>query len=47
MAKDRLLVEIEHELRQFAKRYAVSRGISLSQLVEDLLADLRRRTGES
>jgi predicted HicB family RNase H-like nuclease len=44
MAKERLLVEIEKELRDFAKQYAAAHRISLSQLVEQQLAELRRRT---
>lgn len=47
MAKQRLLVEIEKDLRDFAKRYAAAHRISLSQLVEEQLAELRRRTTES
>ena len=44
MAKERLLVEIEKDLRDFAKEYAATHRISLSQLVEDQLAELRRKT---
>jgi len=44
MAKERLLVEIEKDLRDFAKQYAASHRLSLSQLVEEQLAELRRRT---
>ncbi len=50
MAKEPLLVKIEKDLRDFAKQYAASHGISLSELVENQLAELRRRTagaGES
>jgi len=43
MAKERLLVEIEKDLRDFAKRYAAAHRISLSQLVEQQLAELRRQ----
>ena len=38
-------MKIEKDLRDFAKQYAASHGISLSQLVEDQLAELRRRAG--
>lgn len=44
MAKKRLLVEIDKDLRDFAKQYAASHRLSLSQLVEDQLAELRRKT---
>lgn len=44
MAKERLLVEIEKDVRDFAKRYAAAHRISLSQLVEEQLAELRRRS---
>jgi hypothetical protein len=44
MAKERLLVEIEKDVRDFAKQYAAAHRISLSQLVEEQLAELRRRT---
>jgi hypothetical protein len=47
MAKERLLVEIDKDLRDFAKQYAASHRLSLSQLVEDQLAELRRRTAGS
>ena len=43
-------MEIEKDLRDFAKQYAAAHRLSLSQLVEDQLAELRRRTagaGES
>ena len=41
MAKERLLVEIDKELRGFAKQYAASRRITLSELIEELLRELR------
>jgi predicted HicB family RNase H-like nuclease len=44
MAKERLLVEIDKDLRDFAKRYAAAHRISLSQLVEQRLAELRNQT---
>ncbi len=37
-------MEIEKDLRDFAKQYAASHRLSLSQLVEEQLAELRRRT---
>jgi hypothetical protein len=38
-----LLVEIEKRWRDFAKQYAVSRGLSLSELVTDLLRQVAER----
>lgn len=46
MSKERLLVEVEKELRDFAKRYAATHRLSLSELVEQLLAELRDRTAQ-
>jgi len=46
MAKERLLVEVDKDLRDFAKQYAATHRVSLSELVEELLSELRRRTGE-
>ncbi len=39
-------MEVEKDVRDFAKRYAAAHRISLSQLVEDLLIELRQRTPE-
>jgi hypothetical protein len=39
----RLLVEIEKRWRDFAKQYAVSRGLTLSELVTDLLRQVAER----
>ena len=47
MAKDRLLVEIDKDLRDFAKQYAATHRISLSELVERLLRELRQRAGSA
>ncbi|MEO6797718.1 MAG: DUF6364 family protein [Candidatus Dormibacter sp.] len=47
MTKDRLLVEVEKDLRDFAKGYAASHGLSLSQLVEQLFSDLREATARN
>lgn len=46
MAKERLLVEIDKDLRDFAKRYAASHRMSLSELVETQLAELRRQASD-
>jgi hypothetical protein len=44
----RLMVEIEKRWRDFAKQYAVSRGLTLSELVTDLLRQVaeRERAGQ-
>jgi hypothetical protein len=47
MSRERLLVEVEKDLRDFAKQYAASRRITLSDLVENMLRDLRRAEAES
>jgi len=43
VVRERLVVEIDKRLRDFAKHYAVSRRQTLSELVSDLLRDAAAR----
>ena len=45
--KTKLTVTIDETLLPRAKRYAHSRGVSLSQLIEDMLREMSSRKGLS